>query len=413
MNPDPIADLLSDTLRERTEGREYPSTPMATVTARSRHVRARRRRTTLLAAAAAVALVTVPGAAWLGQSRGSSPEPGGGPSSHSTRPPDRDGPRLTLSSLPQGPAPGIGYVAGDSYVTPDGAQQLPVGVTPAVSIVPVRDGLLVADRRGPNSLTSELRLVQGAHVTDLGCGSSSFAQSADRTEAAYWLASSCDGSGGGRLYAGPIASMGESGTGFVPTSGRDGIVHPIGFLGADVVADTQRDPRVYSSTGTSRRVPGLTDVQGVDESHGLLAGSNRFSPQAHRMVEAATGAVRWVSGWNLGTVSPDGRFVLGFSTERGVDVYALLDATTGRPVTRIHPEGPEAFQTSGFAGPQLLGFAWDGDTLLSNVTYAGQNAIVRSDAEGRTTLATRPVDYPGLRHSGTSLAVPYYALPAP
>src|SRR5262249_53888996 len=115
---DPMADLLTTTLQERTDGTAYPSTPMATVAARAGRIRARRRRTTALAAAAAVAVVAGSSVLWLGRSPDSSPAPSNelssGPTSPSTQ--QSGPPEVSLASLPAGPKPDVDYLAGDTFI---------------------------------------------------------------------------------------------------------------------------------------------------------------------------------------------------------------------------------------------------------------------------------------------------------
>jgi hypothetical protein len=87
--------------------------------------------------------------------------------------------------------------------------------------------------------------------------------------------------------------------------------------------------------------------------------------------------------------------------------YALLDATTGHLVARIQPEGRADFAT---LGPEVRTMAWDHDALLSDLVLGNQNALLRSDATGRTTVVTDPVPYRYPRKTGVANPRSFYGL---
>ena len=99
-------DLLTRTLTGVTETTEYPTTPMSTVVARSRAIRgARRRRIAALTAAAVVVAGGLSATLLLGHGDDSTPGPTG-----------------PLGELPQGPAPKLDYLDGDTFVATAGVR---------------------------------------------------------------------------------------------------------------------------------------------------------------------------------------------------------------------------------------------------------------------------------------------------
>ena len=96
-------DLLTRTFTEVTETTAYPTTPMSTVLARSRAIRGARRRRVASLAAAAVVVGGLSASLLLGHGGDSTPAPSG-----------------PLGELPQGPAPKIDYLDGDTFVASTG-----------------------------------------------------------------------------------------------------------------------------------------------------------------------------------------------------------------------------------------------------------------------------------------------------
>jgi hypothetical protein len=378
MNPE---DLLAETLRERTERTDYPSTRVSSVAARAGRIRARRRRTTVLAAAAAVAAIAVPGAVWLGRSPESSPQPShelsSGPTSSTTQQPTQP-PTVQLGSLSTGAKPGIDYLMGDTYVAMGGGSTTSPAFAHAVSAALGRGGILVASPRAGSQL-SDVSLVAGQQAQALGCGSSRFAITADRVESAYWLADSCvDPSGGGKLYAGPNNTMGGSGPGGtgLPNSGP---VVPIGFVEQGLVVNARptSGPEVLV-VGTGPAIATLSVAGGADENNDVVSGQLASDPAVGAVVSAANQRSLWQKpGWVLGQFSTDGRYVLGHHPGDGSDQYAIFDASKGTEVATLGATG------------HLDQVAWDQqDSVLAVVTDGAHQAIVRFDLRGRPTLAT-------------------------
>jgi hypothetical protein len=385
-------DLLTRSLREVTERTDYPSTPLETVAARARTLRARRRRTTTLAAAAAVAAVAVPGAVWLNHSPGTSPSPG--PSHElSSGPTQSSSPLIHMESLSMGRPPGIDYADDDTYVDTSGGHTSSGAVRKARSVTPVRGGLLVAlPTNLPDSRIGTLELLTDHGDQGLGCGASRFALSADGVESAYWVMDSCTTGSAGRLYTGVNNTMGETGPSYVATpAGR--VVQPVGFVSQGAVANISAPDFsdggvwVYDGQDAPVRVKGLASAGGTDQQDDLIAGQIAGDPTTGVIVHASTGVpVSYTPAWSLGQFSPDGKYVLGYAPGDGIgtDQYAVFDVSTGRLVTELDYRG---------AASVLLQPTWESDTSVLAVAQdwdSRRDAIVRFDLHGHATLATEP-----------------------
>ncbi|MDX6359872.1 MAG: hypothetical protein QOH37_2926, partial [Nocardioidaceae bacterium] len=310
MNPE---DLLYDTLHDRVERTDYPSTPLTTVAGRAGAIRARRRRTTALAAAATVAVVVVPGAAWLGRS----PDASQGPGQTLSSGPSNTG--AALADLPLGQKPGIDYLVGETYVTMNGDRTTSPAFATAGTATPVRGGILTATaphQVGPYTF-SHLALVAGDGVHQLGCGTPDFAMSTDGVQSAYWLADSCTPGGTGRLYSGVNNTMGDSGPGYTSTP-AGAIEEPVGIVQRGVVVnDVGGDvangpaPLLFGWDGTTTRLHSLASAGGSDENNDVVSGLLSSDSHTGAVVDASTGEVKWrAPGWQLGQFSPDGKYVV-------------------------------------------------------------------------------------------------------
>jgi hypothetical protein len=384
-------DLLTDTLRDRVERTDYPSTPLSTVAGRAGAIRARRRRTTALAAAAAVAVVVVPGAIWLGRSPDGTAQPGQTLSSGPTSQPTAQGSDLLgLDALPEGAKPGIDYIVGDTYVTMNGDRISSPAFGTAGTATPVRGGILTATapgQMGPFTLSHVALVVDGA-AQPLGCGAASFAMSADGVQSAYWLADSCTPGGAGRLYSGVNNTMGDSGPAHTATP-SGAIDVPAGIVQQGVVVnDVGGDrgdgpnPLLIGWDGTTTPLDQLRLVGGSDENNDVVSGVLASESHTGAVVEVSTGAVRWrAPGWQLGQFSNDGKYVLAQRLDASAG-YAVFDAVTGNQIVQLDPLGDNVL---------ISQLAWDfDDTLLAVASDGKQEAIVRFDLDGRASLATPP-----------------------
>jgi hypothetical protein len=380
MNPE---DLLSETLHERTERTDYPSTPVSSVAARAGRIRARRRRTTVLAAAAAVAAIAVPGAVWLGRSPESSPQPSheltSGPTSSPTQ--HRTPAGIRLASLPQGPKPGIDYLEGDTYVAMGGAPTTSPAYAHALTAALGRGGTLVSVQHHD---LAQVSLVTGQTSQVLGCGAPTFAISADRTQTAYWLEDSCAGGGGGRLFTGTDNTMSQGGPGYQTTPpGR--VIEPVGYAPSGVVVNVEdakggdQTPLIEQYSGSPVPLTSLQWVTGSSQVTGRISGLSAANENTGLVIDSSTGAViSRVPHWYLGQFSSDGKYVIG--SRSNTPVFAVFDASSGAEVAQLGPFAPHT---------SIDSVAWDtGDDVLAVVTDGHRQAIVRFDLQGHPTLAT-------------------------
>ncbi|HEY3528101.1 MAG TPA: hypothetical protein VGK78_03050 [Nocardioides sp.] len=388
MNADHTEDLLTQTLHEHTERTDYPTTPLLTVAARARAVRARRRRTTVLAAAATIAAVAVPGAVWLGRSPDASTEPTVAPSTTTSSATVSTSPSTALADLPVGHKPGIDYLDGDTYIDMNGGRLQDPALTTATVATPVRGGLLFA-LPGKTPDLAELWVHGQNGDQQLGCGRGHFAMSADGVQSAYWVKDSCSDKDAGRLYDGADNTMGEGGPGFVRTPLGD-LIDPVGIQPGKVVVNAWRGQTptaelIDSYTGEATPLSALRVVTGSDENNqvvsGELAGQPADQVGESAVVDVRTGTVKWRADWQLGQFSTDGKYVVGLRSGDGsADSYAVFNAATGAKVADL----------GGWTPGWITQVAWDfDDTLLAVADDGqGQTAIVRFDLNGHVTRTT-------------------------
>jgi len=347
-----------------------------------------------LALLAAVAVVTVPGAVWLGHSPGSSPTPTGPLSSGPTSSPTVQTsipPSLALDELPLGQKPGIDYIEGDTYVTMNGDRITSPDFTEALTATPVRGGILISKTSPPavaraHGGLAPLYLVANGTGQSLGCGSDRFAMSTDGTQSAYWVADSCTPGGTGKLYSGVNNTMGESGAGYATTPAGS-VYEPIGIVRQGTVVNVTRGvsqhPEIVDASGNASPIATLAYANGSDENNDVVSGQLESSQDTGAVVDAASGAVvAEVPSWRLGQFSTDGKYVIGYQPGDGfgTDRTAIFEAATGRKVLDL---------PSSTLVLDVRGFAWDfDDTVLGVATEGKQEAIVRFDLNGHATRAT-------------------------
>jgi hypothetical protein len=397
-------DLLTDVLHDRVERTDYPSTPLSTVAGRAGAIRSRRRRTTALAAAAAVALVTVPGAIWLGRSPGGTARPGQTLSSGPTSSPSEQtsapaGP--ALQDLPQGAEPGIDYLVGDTYVAVNGDRISSPTFAHAETAMPARGGILAAVPPGAGMNDrpdgTPVYLVSGGSAQKLGCGADRFAMSTDGVESAYWLADSCAvGSSHGSLFSGVNNTMGEAGPGSV-ASPVGAVYSPIGIVRQGVVVNdvgTDRSLKAPAIIAPDRTTPlvQLQEAGGSDENNDVVSGQLAGDSSTGAIVDASTGVVRLrVPGWILGQFSMDGKYVLGIQRTDSLlgDNYAVFDTASGHRLIAFAAQSDPVWDTN--------------DTLLSIGRGTDTVAIVRIDLQGSWSRAT-PIVHSASYWAGYRLA---------
>ena len=269
---------------------------------------------------------------------------------------------LVLTGCRWGPPPGIPYVDGTTYVTPDGERtpihgQEEIGVS---AVLPYDDGLLVADTRWFEGSVG-LAHVRGRERTELGpCSTGGGRPDAEGTQVA-WLTTGCPEA---TLVAETVIHVADTdgGGGWSRELDHHSLQFVAGFVGDAVVVAGWRDPVLL--------VPETGPVTVVPHLHHAVATHGSLVAGEQAVVDAATGRrLWWVPRTYLISFSPDGRLLLG--SRRGAHV--LLDARTGA-VRATLPK-------------RLDRLTWEDDRHLLAVTWGrGREAMVRLDLDGRAEL---------------------------
>ena len=360
-------DLLTRTLTGITETTDYPTTPMATVVARSRTIRGgRRRRIAALAAAAVVLAGGLSATLLLGHDGDSTPAPTG-----------------PLGEFEQGPAPTLDYLDGATFVASNGDRVSSPTFARAASAVRWKSGVLVASRGTTRHPNMSLSFVSGGVTTRLGCGASSFAVPPAGGDPVYWLATRCRPGGGGSLVQGDTRTGTPKGATFAPVGlTEDGVVVFTTSSGLRVPSHALVIPPGHGSAIPLR----LAIPRGSSAAAGLVAGEARDF-QRSAVVDASTGAVLWrtAPAWTLQKFSVAGRYVAGLQSV-GVqpspdvgDIVGVWDAATGHPVLQ-----------KALPGLIVVAAGWEDDDSLLVVAEdrRGQEAILRIGLDGTVTRTT-------------------------
>ena len=371
-------DLLTRTLTGITETTEYPTTPMSTVVARSRAIRgARRRRIAALAAAAVVVAGGLSATLLLGHGDDSTPGPTG-----------------PLGELPQGPAPKVDYLEGDTFVATTGVRISSPALRSAEAAAAYGAGVLVARYSSPSHPLTTLSVVSSeSSVRRLGCGLPSFGASAEGGAPAYWLSDSCRERQhpprlvGGHLFVGRVSTATPRGTSYFPVGQlTDGVVSRLSGV-TPAGANLRHHVVVVGPGGSQRPIPHLSWALGTSSAADLVSGVTS-DLAGSTVIDASSGRVLWRQpDWTLTTFSTSGRYVAGRqgvtaedTNPSGVEL-GIWDAATGRQVmsTVLH----DLTVTS---GPSWEG---DGSFLLSVRDPSHQESILRVGLDGTVTRATR------------------------
>jgi hypothetical protein len=361
-----MEDLLTRTFAEVAEAADHPNTAMATVVARSRAARAHRlRRIAYVAAAAVVVVGGLSAAVALRGGDDTTPTPAG-----------------SLGDLPQGAPPKIDYLDGDTFVTTTGERFTSHRFVTAAGAVAWRNGVLVASRPSARHPFSTISFVTKGSSSNVGCGTQSFAVSAD-IDPVYWLASGCKANRGGRFVQGTTST----------DTAKGAILSPVGRVaGGIVAAATSTGLRLPSHAlvippGNSRWVPlPLLIPRGASAAADLVTGIKGRNLDSV-VVDARTGDVRWRAPlWTLSRFSASGRYIVGDqdvgeqTVETVGDVIGIFDAATGRPVL----DKP----LPGLTFDSLP--VWEGDDAVLVVAHDddGEQAIVRIGLDGSVSRAT-------------------------
>ena len=364
-----VEDLLTRTFSEVTETTDYPSTPTATVVARSRAIRgARRRRVALVAAAAVVAVAGVSAAVSLQHDHDSPPQPAG-----------------PLGDLPQGAAPQVDYIDGDTFVGAAGQRFRSAALAHAAGAAAWQNGVLVASASTyrPRHPFPTISFVTSGSTSTVGCGMDSFAVPPDGGDPIYWLSSDCKIDGPGRLVQGDTSTNTPKGA----------IFSPVGQVAGGLVAFSSGSTLHLPShslvvpPGGKGLIPlPLAVPRGTTTDGNLVSGVSR-DVTASVVVDATSGDVKWRARyWTLGRFSSSGTYVVGTQgvgqqTEGTVgDVIGIFDAATGH---RLLEKALPGLTLDGMP-------VWEGDdsVLVVAEDREGQEALIRVDLKGDVTRAT-------------------------
>ncbi len=389
-------DLLSQALRDRAEQVGGHPIGMADVRGRARHIR-RRRNAVRGAVAAVVLAVAVPAGlsvtdAVTSSGKDTPPVLSRPDDSASPAPkPRADGTfALTLEGLQAGPVSRKALVVGKSaqLVSARGTADLP---EPYPQIVPFDGGWLALAAADGGGLET-VRLNPDFRVESRSpAGPSMVVDDAGR-RVAY-----VDSSGATRrLVSAPTdGSAPISWPLAYPAAEPMG---PVGYLpGGSVVFESlggvEPTIGIARADGTTSAVEGFLKVRGVSESTGLVSGQVSYDDATATSCSgvadalAGGGDLLWrTCDFALGAFSPDGQYVLGGTPDAdgmGSPTLSVLDARTGRVVTRFTPRTRDSFVAVQQA-------AWeDSETVLAVVAEGVDQAVVRAGVDGSLERAGR------------------------
>lgn len=364
-------ELLSDTLRQRVDHRDVPSTPMSEVVGTARRIRRGRRIRNGVVAAVVVGVLATPFVIDAANRPGADPTP--------TDPSPTPAPHVRLADVALGEPPAVPWIDGSDYVAADGTRTtFPIdGVTNAT---PYQGGFLVSSYTNESGrltlLDDQLREVWRT------CGLPTMAVSQDRATTAY-VAGGCRGTQQA-LHLGRTDGSGAEQTGPIGDFG------PVGILDSRVVTSSMNEgpPNLVDLSGGTTPLDALRTAAGVEPQRGLVSGQLAGDDPAKRfagaVVDARDGSVTWSErGWQLLAFSPDGSKVVGISNT-GSDAWAVFDSETGE---HLH----EFALPAGF---EFRRVAWEDEEHLLMVTTQGRTqAILRTTLDGAIQRATDATAY--------------------
>lgn len=366
-------DLLTRTFTEVTESTDYTPTPLATVVARATARRGAQRRRVAYAAAAAVVVVGGVAAGLTLKGGDDAPPAPAGP----------------LGELSPGPAPRIGYIDGDTFVTTSGQRFTSPLLKKAEAAVAWRNGVLVVGSATSGRPYSEISFLSGGAPARLGCGTSGLVVPAGGGDPLYWLASDCqDLYQSGQFVQGSTSTDTTVGARFTPVGEVEGGI---------VTAASSTQLRLPSHglvvpLGHQPSVPLPLLLPRAATARGDLVSGVALRGLGSAVVDATTGQVQWRRArWTIGKFSPSGQYVagdqqIGRQTDPAIgDSVGIFDARTGRQV--VSRELP------GLVIDTLP--VWEGDDAVLVVAEdrRGREAIVRVALDGTVTRATRVVPW--------------------
>lgn len=386
MNDD-LTTRLSRQLHDQVDG--WQATPLTLDGVRGRARSIRRRRAALTTGiAAAVLAVAVPLGVTISGPDSTHISPAPAPTEGVEPTPNPDGTFPLSLDVPEGETPATGYLAFDDQqlVTPDGTYDLPGSF---VQIAPY-DGGWVGIRGGDFPPTGHQVVVLDADLQEVSAVPSgpSLVTSSDGTRVAWVEAR---GNGDDWTVVNTPVDGGEQIR--TPTSAQTQVE---GFLAVDTVATSHFDEATGETfhgqagpDGKYDAIPldGYQRVGGVSEVTGLVAGQTEFRGDSTcsevRNTDTSGKRLVWrTCDHQLAGFSPDGRWLIGYASyfDLGSPTLAILDAATGDPVVEFVSSRRQDEAAT------IQAAAWeDDDTVVAVVNQAGQQAVLRFEANGATT----------------------------
>lgn len=386
MNDD-LTTRLSRQLHEQVDAWQAAPLTLAGVRGRARTIR-RRRVALTTGVAAAVLAVAVPLGVTISGPDSTRISPAPAPTEAVEPTPNPDGMFPLTLDVPEGETPATGYIAFDDrqLVTPDGTYDLPGSF---VQITRYRDGW-VGIRGGDFPPTDHQVVVLDADLQEVSAvtGGSSLATNSDGTRVA-WVEARGNGDDWTVVNA-PVDGGEQIRT---PTSAQAQVE---GFLTDDTVATSHLDEATgatsYGQAGPDGEydalpLDGYQRVGGVSEVTGLVAGQTEFRGDSTcsevRSTDTSRGRLVWrTCDHQLAGFSPDGRWLIGYASyfDLGSPTLAILDAATGDPVVEF-VSGRRQDEAA-----TVQAAAWeDEDTVVAVVNQAGEQAVLRLEANGAAT----------------------------
>jgi hypothetical protein len=401
-------DLLTRTLRDRSEQMAGSSLDIGEVKSRARGIR-RRRQTMTGAVAAVVLAVAVPVGITVTDAIDARPIP---PAQQTQTPdPDRtdnaqpepdfpNGPvRLTADGLPEGDAPAVNYIdkAKNQLVTPAGTVDMPDQAPMATEF---RDGWLVIGGGGPQVMWLD---AEGKVVRSVP-GGMTLAVSDDHGQVAWTEGTWTDPEK--TIVAAPV-SGGEPQQWTIRTQEA---VDVVGFLGEGRVVYSEPisgQNGITEPDGSVTELEGFLSVRGASEAAGLVAVQSKYS--VDRMCDGvvdpavSTSELLWETcDWKLGDFTPNGKYVVGTLPEAdgmGSPSAAVLDARTGDVLVEFRSDPADMIVLSQLAwedNDSLAAVAVDRvDGLMLRLTLAGE--IERLGPTGSTANMSLPFRFAEVR----------------
>lgn len=391
MNDD-LTDRLSRELHEQVDDWQTAPMTLESVRGRAHGIRRRRRIAAAGVAAVAVAAIAVP-AALLGDVTGRAdrpPEIAETPSQAVEPTPRADGTFPLTLDVPEGEATDTGYLQGKRYVTADGTLELPAFFAQLLPFDGGWIGIRTPGREGGDIevVTLDADLQETSAVPTPG----GLVQSSDRSRVA-WVEKTGNGSDWTIVNA-PV----DGGEPIRVATSENTTV--LGFLADDTVAtayeilDTAEvfygeagpegefDSRVLSGTD---ELSEYQWVRGLSDAAGLVAGQTSYQGDSSCSEVRDTAAEEMVfetCDHQLGDLSPDGRWVIGYqsSYDLGSPSLAILDATSGLPIVE-YTSSPRQQRAA-----IVLEATWeDDDTVVAVVEQAREQAVLRFESDGSVT----------------------------